>query len=95
MRATPECFAHLTQLLQVLANGRVCAVLEVTGGVWRVPSTQEHGSQVKTQSGGAPCLGELPTPVTPFLYPVSTLPGWLPPGVPGQVSVHDGTGTAG
>ncbi|XP_071465472.1 polyamine deacetylase HDAC10 isoform X4 [Marmota flaviventris] len=28
MRATPECFAHLTQLLQVLANGRVCAVLE-------------------------------------------------------------------
>ncbi|KAM9673854.1 polyamine deacetylase HDAC10 [Trichechus inunguis] len=28
MRATPECFAHLTQLLQVLAGGRVCAVLE-------------------------------------------------------------------
>lgn len=31
MQATPECFAHLTQLLQVLAGGRVCAVLEVTG----------------------------------------------------------------
>ncbi|XP_073738670.1 polyamine deacetylase HDAC10 isoform X3 [Callorhinus ursinus] len=30
MQATPECFAHLTQLLQVLAGGRVCAVLEVT-----------------------------------------------------------------
>ncbi|XP_070362777.1 polyamine deacetylase HDAC10 isoform X7 [Equus asinus] len=28
MQATPECFAHLTQLLQVLACGRVCAVLE-------------------------------------------------------------------
>ncbi|XP_012645013.2 polyamine deacetylase HDAC10 isoform X1 [Microcebus murinus] len=28
MRATPECFAHLTRLLQVLAGGRVCAVLE-------------------------------------------------------------------
>ncbi|KAM6216522.1 polyamine deacetylase HDAC10 [Rhynchocyon petersi] len=28
MRATPECFAHLTQLLLVLARGRVCAVLE-------------------------------------------------------------------
>ncbi|KAM6162164.1 polyamine deacetylase HDAC10 [Erethizon dorsatum] len=28
MKATPECFAHLTQLLQVLAGGRVCAVLE-------------------------------------------------------------------
>nr|XP_035969642.1 polyamine deacetylase HDAC10 isoform X9 [Halichoerus grypus] len=28
MQATPECFAHLTQLLQLLAGGRVCAVLE-------------------------------------------------------------------
>ncbi|XP_060044841.1 polyamine deacetylase HDAC10 isoform X1 [Erinaceus europaeus] len=28
MQATPECFAHLTRLLQVLAGGRVCAVLE-------------------------------------------------------------------
>ncbi|XP_053441457.1 polyamine deacetylase HDAC10 isoform X3 [Nycticebus coucang] len=28
MQATPECFAHLTQLLQVLAGGRVCVVLE-------------------------------------------------------------------
>ncbi|XP_055963031.1 polyamine deacetylase HDAC10-like isoform X3 [Sorex fumeus] len=28
MCATPECFAHLTQLLQALAGGRVCAVLE-------------------------------------------------------------------
>ncbi|XP_040843567.1 polyamine deacetylase HDAC10 isoform X1 [Ochotona curzoniae] len=28
MLATPECFAHLTRLLQVLAGGRVCAVLE-------------------------------------------------------------------
>ncbi|XP_016067153.1 PREDICTED: histone deacetylase 10 isoform X2 [Miniopterus natalensis] len=28
MQATPECFAHLTQLLQVLASGRVCAMLE-------------------------------------------------------------------
>ncbi|XP_033721667.1 polyamine deacetylase HDAC10 isoform X9 [Tursiops truncatus] len=31
MQATPECFAHLTQLLQVLAGGRVCAVLERPG----------------------------------------------------------------
>ncbi|XP_037703659.1 polyamine deacetylase HDAC10 isoform X3 [Choloepus didactylus] len=28
MQATPECFAHLTQLLLALAGGRVCAVLE-------------------------------------------------------------------
>ncbi|XP_048209659.1 polyamine deacetylase HDAC10 isoform X2 [Perognathus longimembris pacificus] len=28
MQATPECFAHLTQLLHTLAGGRVCAVLE-------------------------------------------------------------------
>ncbi|XP_045434675.1 polyamine deacetylase HDAC10 isoform X2 [Pipistrellus kuhlii] len=28
MQATPECFAHLTQLLQALAGGRVCAMLE-------------------------------------------------------------------
>ncbi|XP_070264145.1 polyamine deacetylase HDAC10 isoform X3 [Myotis yumanensis] len=28
MQATPECFAHLTQLLRVLAGGRVCALLE-------------------------------------------------------------------
>ncbi|XP_033622051.1 polyamine deacetylase HDAC10 isoform X5 [Fukomys damarensis] len=28
MQATPECFGHLTQLLQVLAGGRICAVLE-------------------------------------------------------------------
>ncbi|XP_070646734.1 polyamine deacetylase HDAC10 isoform X8 [Bos indicus] len=31
MLATPECFAHLTHLLQVLAGGRVCAVLECPG----------------------------------------------------------------
>lgn len=30
MQATPECFAHLTQMLQPLAGGRICAVLEVT-----------------------------------------------------------------
>ncbi|XP_038667389.1 polyamine deacetylase HDAC10 isoform X1 [Scyliorhinus canicula] len=28
MRATPECFAHLTQLLMPLANGKLCVVLE-------------------------------------------------------------------
>lgn len=44
MLATPECFAHLTQLLQVLAGGRVCAVLEVrmvgrasAGSSWEDP----------------------------------------------------------
>ncbi|XP_072862672.1 polyamine deacetylase HDAC10 isoform X13 [Chlorocebus sabaeus] len=31
MQATPECFAHLTHLLQVLASGRVCAMLECPG----------------------------------------------------------------
>nr|XP_045219312.1 polyamine deacetylase HDAC10 isoform X10 [Macaca fascicularis] len=31
MQATPECFAHLTHLLQVLAGGRVCAMLECPG----------------------------------------------------------------
>lgn len=34
MQATPQCFAHLTQLLQVLAGGRVCAVLEVIVASW-------------------------------------------------------------
>ncbi|XP_078409456.1 polyamine deacetylase HDAC10-like [Cetorhinus maximus] len=28
MHATPECFAHLTQLLMPLANGKLCVVLE-------------------------------------------------------------------
>uniref|UniRef100_A0A7N4Q0P5 Histone deacetylase domain-containing protein n=1 Tax=Sarcophilus harrisii TaxID=9305 RepID=A0A7N4Q0P5_SARHA len=31
MKATPECFAHLTFLLLPLARGRLCAVLECTG----------------------------------------------------------------
>lgn len=29
MRATPDIFAHLTHLLMNLADGKVCAVLEV------------------------------------------------------------------
>lgn len=64
MQATPECFAHLTQLLQVLAGGRVCAVLEVTGegtqggSLGQRPRGQEHGSQVPMgYLGGASCPG--------------------------------------
>lgn len=64
MQATPECFAHLTHLLQVLAGGRVCAMLEVTGEgtqggfLGQRSGGQEHGSQVPTwYLGGASCLG--------------------------------------
>ena len=44
MQATPECFAHLTQLLQVLAGGRVCAMLEVIVATGRV-----HGPEAEVQ----------------------------------------------
>lgn len=52
MQATPKCFAHLTQLLQVLAGGRVCAVLEVT-----VAAGRAHPPGVEVQSEGACCVG--------------------------------------
>lgn len=99
MQATPECFAHLTQLLQVLAGGRVCAVLEVTGG--------EGGSLAGCQgavrggllyaagrpawAGGAPVRSQ-PCPVVSVS---SLLPGRLPSGVAVSVRVHGGEGAAG
>lgn len=61
MQATPECFAHLTQLLQVLAGGRICAVLEVTAG-------QRGGSRARGGEGprhkGQSRLGVLPGTAT-------------------------------
>lgn len=84
MQATPECFAHLTQLLQVLAGGRICAVLEVSVGDW-------GGSKARGGRGarweGRSRLGVLPGVAThdgdvPALSCVNTLPrvdtAWSP-----------------
>lgn len=57
MRATPECFAHLTQLLQVLAGGRICAVLEVSVGQWGGSKARKgYGTTCEDQSGEVLCL---------------------------------------
>ncbi|XP_029810986.1 polyamine deacetylase HDAC10 isoform X2 [Suricata suricatta] len=53
MRATPECFAHLTQLLQVLAGGRVCAVLE---GGYHLESLSQSVCMVVKALLGDPAL---------------------------------------
>lgn len=73
MRATPECFSHLTQLLQVLAGGRVCAVLEVT-----VTAGRAHWSDAGVPSEGACCTGRgiLPGMATPR---PSHIPSFLSP----------------
>nr|XP_042121342.1 polyamine deacetylase HDAC10 isoform X4 [Peromyscus maniculatus bairdii] len=57
MQATPECFAHLTQLLQVLAGGRICAVLE--GGYCLESLAQSVCMMVQTLLGDPtpPLLG--------------------------------------
>ncbi|CAO2601286.1 Polyamine deacetylase HDAC10 [Lemmus lemmus] len=57
MRATPECFAHLTQLLQVLAGGQICAVLE--GGYYLESLEQSVCMMVQTLLGDPtpPLLG--------------------------------------
>ena len=57
MQATPECFAHLTQLLQVLAGGRSCAVLE--GGYHLESLAQSVCMMVQTLLGDPtpPLLG--------------------------------------
>ncbi|XP_034373221.1 polyamine deacetylase HDAC10 isoform X2 [Arvicanthis niloticus] len=57
MQATPECFAHLTQLLQVLAGGRICAVLE--GGYHLESLSQSVCMMVQTLLGDPtpPLLG--------------------------------------
>uniref|UniRef100_A0A8C6HS33 Histone deacetylase 10 n=1 Tax=Mus spicilegus TaxID=10103 RepID=A0A8C6HS33_MUSSI len=57
MQATPECFAHLTQLLQVLAGGRICAVLE--GGYHLESLAQSVCMMVQTLLGDPtpPLLG--------------------------------------
>ena len=61
MLATPECFAHLTQLLQVLAGGRVCAVLEVTTARGRTPRLEAGVPwEVAAMRGGAPAWGPDP-----------------------------------
>ncbi|XP_012966616.1 polyamine deacetylase HDAC10 isoform X2 [Mesocricetus auratus] len=57
MQATPECFAHLIQLLQVLAGGRICAVLE--GGYHLESLSQSVCMMVQTLLGDPtpPLLG--------------------------------------
>ncbi|XP_028609510.1 polyamine deacetylase HDAC10 isoform X2 [Grammomys surdaster] len=59
MQATPECFAHLTQLLQVLAGGRICAVLE--GGYHLESLAQSVCMMVQTLLGDPtpPLLGPM------------------------------------
>ncbi|XP_040346417.1 polyamine deacetylase HDAC10 isoform X3 [Herpailurus yagouaroundi] len=53
MQATPECFSHLTQLLQVLAGGRVCAVLE---GGYHLESLSQSVCMVVKALLGDPAL---------------------------------------
>ncbi|XP_049482545.1 polyamine deacetylase HDAC10 isoform X2 [Panthera uncia] len=53
MRATPQCFSHLTQLLQVLAGGRVCAVLE---GGYHLESLSQSVCMVVKALLGDPAL---------------------------------------
>uniref|UniRef100_A0A8C8X0R2 Histone deacetylase 10 n=1 Tax=Panthera leo TaxID=9689 RepID=A0A8C8X0R2_PANLE len=53
MRATPQCFSHLTQLLQVLAGGRVCAVLE---GGYHLESLSQSVCMVAKALLGDPAL---------------------------------------
>ncbi|XP_031208375.1 polyamine deacetylase HDAC10 isoform X2 [Mastomys coucha] len=57
MQATPECFAHLTRLLQVLAGGQICAVLE--GGYHLESLAQSVCMMVQTLLGDPtpPLLG--------------------------------------
>lgn len=94
MLATPECFAHLTQLLQVLAGGRVCAVLEVTAARGRAPRPEAGmPSEVAAARGGAPAWGPDPPALSCFCFLL--FPGRLPPGVPLPVCVHDGASAAG
>ncbi|KAG8517998.1 Polyamine deacetylase HDAC10, partial [Galemys pyrenaicus] len=61
MLATPECFAHLTRLLQVLAGGRVCAVLE--GGYHLQSLSLSVCMTVQT------LLGDLPPPLSGPMVP--------------------------
>nr|XP_045007912.1 polyamine deacetylase HDAC10 isoform X2 [Jaculus jaculus] len=61
MRATPECFAHLTQMLQVLAGGRICFVLE--GGYHLESLAQSVCMVVQTLLGDPAPL--LPGPMAP------------------------------
>ncbi|KAM5335602.1 polyamine deacetylase HDAC10 isoform 2-T2 [Glossophaga mutica] len=61
MQATPECFAHLTQLLQVLAGGRVCAMLE---GGYHLESLSESVCMTVQALLGDPAP-PLPGPMVP------------------------------
>uniref|UniRef100_K7E8J7 Histone deacetylase domain-containing protein n=1 Tax=Ornithorhynchus anatinus TaxID=9258 RepID=K7E8J7_ORNAN len=49
MVATPECFAHLTHLLQPLAGGRLCVVLE--GGYHLLSLAESVSTTVRTLLG--------------------------------------------
>ncbi|XP_077025348.1 polyamine deacetylase HDAC10 isoform X2 [Tamandua tetradactyla] len=61
MQATPECFAHLTQLLLALAGGRVCAVLE--GGYHLESLAESVCMTIQTLLGDQP--PPLPGPMVP------------------------------
>ncbi|KAM4882028.1 polyamine deacetylase HDAC10 isoform 1-T1 [Thomomys bottae] len=61
MQATPECFAHLTQLLHTLAGGRVCAVLE---GGYHLDSLAESVCMTVQALLGDPAPS-LPGPLVP------------------------------
>lgn len=68
MRATPECFAHLTQLLQVLAGGRICAVLE--GGYYLESLAQSVCMMVQT------LLGDPTPPLLGLMVPCQRFEDW-------------------
>ncbi|XP_035577526.1 polyamine deacetylase HDAC10 isoform X4 [Canis lupus baileyi] len=74
MQATPECFGHLTQLLQVLAGGRVCAVLE---GGYHLESLSQSVCMVVRALLGDP-VPPLSGPMEPHRrYGVGGWGGWV------------------
>ncbi|EGW01040.1 Histone deacetylase 10 [Cricetulus griseus] len=68
MQATPECFAHLIQLLQVLAGGRICAVLE--GGYHLESLAQSVCMMVQT------LLGDPTPPLLGLMVPCQRFEDW-------------------
>uniref|UniRef100_A0A6I8NBU1 Histone deacetylase domain-containing protein n=1 Tax=Ornithorhynchus anatinus TaxID=9258 RepID=A0A6I8NBU1_ORNAN len=103
MVATPECFAHLTHLLQPLAGGRLCVVLEVSvlcpvecqdiSGGSPGPNTETQGTCLGSL-GLSPCLGVfLLGPIPPIRTAAGLASG--PPGWPLPSAVHREEGPAG
>uniref|UniRef100_A0A8D0G6U3 Histone deacetylase 10 n=1 Tax=Sphenodon punctatus TaxID=8508 RepID=A0A8D0G6U3_SPHPU len=69
MRATPECFAHLTRFLMHLANGKLCAVLE--GGYHLRSLSESVCMTIKTLLGDP--IPHLSGEMTPCLSAVESI----------------------